>query len=178
MKKRILSLLLAGTLSLALMAGCSNPAGEPSASPGTTPTVTPSVTPSTTTPALSVVDQVWDQIATDLSDVLPAAMDLTGDDLKTTYGIDPADLTDYICKVPMMSATITEFFLAEVADGKMDTVKALVQARQEALADGFLYPSMVALVDDYQLVVNGNYILFCITEDADTAVEIFDGYTK
>ena len=33
-------------------------------------------------------------------------------------------------------------------------------------------------VEDYKLVVNGNYILFCITENADQAVEIFDDYTK
>ena len=39
-------------------------------------------------------------------------------------------------------------------------------------------PSLVELVEDYKLVVNGNYILFCITENADQAVEIFDDYTK
>ena len=98
--------------------------------------------------------------------------------LKSTYGIDPADLEDYVCKLPMMSAHITEFFIAKVKDGKMDAVKAALQARQEALAGGFLYPSLVELVEDYKLVVNGNYILFCITENADQAVEIFDDYTK
>ena len=67
-----------------------------------------------------LTDPVWEQIAADLADVLPSSMDLTGDDLKSTYGIDPADLEDYVCKLPMMSAHITEFFIAKVKDGKMD----------------------------------------------------------
>lgn len=227
MNQRILSLLLAGTLSLTLLAGCAPKGSESSKPPETTPMVTPTQpaeptetpgaapestpgaakpsqspkpsekpnaapsqkpqaspeatpvpTPSESPDTSSVVTQVWEQIAADLADVLPSSMDLTGDDLKSTYGIDPADLEDYVCKLPMMSAHITEFFIAKVKDGKMDAVKAALQARQEALAGGFLYPSLVELVEDYKLVVNGNYILFCITENADQAVEIFDDYTK
>jgi hypothetical protein len=242
MNQRILSLLLAGTLSLTLLAGCAPKGSESSQPPETTPMVTPTQpaehtetsvlpteppeteptetpgvapestpgaakpsqtpkpsekpnaappqkpqaspeatpvpTPSESPDSSSVVTQVWEQIAADLADVLPSSMDLTGDDLKSTYGIDPADLEDYVCKLPMMSAHITEFFIAKVKDGKMDAVKAALQARQEALAGGFLYPSLVELVEDYKLVVNGNYILFCITENADQAVEIFDDYTK
>ncbi len=234
MNQRILSVLLAGTLSLTLLAGCAPAGSETSQPPETTPMVTPTQpaeptetpvlptetpgaapestpeaakpsqspkpsekpnaapsqkpqaspeatpvpTPSESSDTSSVVTQVWEQIAADLADVLPSSMDLTGDDLKSTYGIDPADLEDYVCKLPMMSAHITEFFIAKVKDGKMDAVKAALQARQEALAGGFLYPSLVELVEDYKLVVNGNYILFCITENADQAVEIFDDYTK
>ena len=48
-----------------------------------------------------------------------------------------------------------------------------LNARAEALR-----ARLVELVEDYKLVVNGNYILFCITENADQAVEIFDDYTK
>lgn len=242
MNHRILSLLLAGTLSLTALTACAGgtaehtpppettppavqatPTPEPTATPEPSPQVEPTETPETApepkptpapeptavpkpvespkpaptptqppvptpapteppvpeeTPETSKVQKIWDQISRDLSDVLPPSADLTGDDLQSVYGIDPADLKSFLCKTPMMSASITEFFIAEVEDGKLDTVKAACTARQKALADGFLYPSMVELVEDYQLVTSGNYILFCITENASQAAEIFKSHME
>ena len=78
----------------------------------------------------------------------------------------------------MMSAHVTEFFIARVAEDKMDTVKTAVEARQATLASNLNYPGNDDMIKDYQLVVNGSYIFFAIVENADTAVEIFNGFTK
>ncbi|NCB64055.1 MAG: DUF4358 domain-containing protein [Clostridia bacterium] len=80
--------------------------------------------------------------------------------------------------IRMMSGNINEFFIAKVADGKMDTVKAACEARQKNLAGGFLYPSQTELVNNYKIVTSGSYLLFCITDDTDAAVQAFDTYAK
>ena len=49
-------------------------------------------------------------------------MDVDADTLSALYGIDAADLEEYICKMPMMSVQATEFFIAKVKDGKLDAV--------------------------------------------------------
>ena len=39
-------------------------------------------------------------------------------------------------------------------------------------------PAQLELVQNYQLVINGNYILFAVSEYAEEAVEIFNSYTN
>ncbi len=148
---------------------------KPSAKPSQTPSATP--TPSEK-PQASVVQSVWKDIsALDL----PASMiDLDADTLKAIYGIDSADLVEYVCKMPMMNTQATEFFIAQVKDGKMDAVKAAVEDRQADMdAQWSTYlPEQYGLVQNYKLVTSGNYILFAVSEYADDAVSIFDSYAK
>lgn len=100
--------------------------------------------------------------------------------LSALYGIDSADLEEYVCQIPLMNVQATEFFLAKVVDGKMDTVKAAVQNRQAALEEQWsLYlPEQLELVQNYKLITNGNYILFAVSYEADAVAEIFNRYTK
>ncbi|MEG0441723.1 MAG: DUF4358 domain-containing protein, partial [Oscillospiraceae bacterium] len=129
-------------------------------------------------PAAVKVADLWTKISDGLADALPAGMEPGGDTLSDLYGISTADLDEYYFRMPMMSAHVTEFFIAKVKSGKMDTIKAACAKRQGDLAGGFLYPDNITLVESYQLVTNGDYILFCITEKADKAVEIFNGALK
>ncbi|MEG1720746.1 MAG: DUF4358 domain-containing protein [Pseudoflavonifractor sp.] len=219
MNQKLLSLTIAGVLSLSLLAGCSAPAAKPSTPPETTPPVTaaPTTTPGaepTETPALpevtetpaesakpsdkpvasakptvkpeapakpstkpetSAVQSTW----TDISALdLPSLMDMDAELLTEFYGINAADLTEFVAKMPMMSAHVTEFLIAKVAPGKMDAVKKACETRQATLAGMNQYPDNIALVKDYQLVVNGDYILFAIDNYAKDMAEIFNTYTK
>ena len=76
--------------------------------------------------------------------------------------------------------TATEYFIAQVKDGKMDSVKASLEARQDALDQQWsqYLPEQYELVKNYQLVTNGNYVLFVVSEYADEAVSAFNTYTK
>lgn len=230
MNKRILSLALAGVLSLGLLTACGGgqdnvpetdtPAVEsPSASPETEPTPTPEETglPETTPPAeespseepsdtpsakpstppssapstkptptpapvepeptVDVVQSTWNAIS-QLD--IPSLSDVDAETLSALYGISTDDLVSYVCKMPAISVQATEFFIAEVKDGKMDAVKAAVEKRQADLVQQWsqYLPEQLELVENYQLVTSGNYILFAISEYADEAVSAFNSYTN
>ena len=110
-----------------------------------------------------------------LHDALPI-YDLLSD----FYGVDPADLVEYICKIPFMNTQATEFFIAQVQPGQMDTVKAALEARQAALQSQWsqYLPAQLELVENYKLVTSGDYILFAVTEYADDVVNDFNNNVK
>lgn len=162
------------------------PSAKPSAAPTTKPTTKPTATPKPTaaptatpapTPETSVVQSVWNEIS-----ALDMPMMTTVNDalLSSIYGINASDLVEYVCKMPAMNTTATEFFIGEVKDGKMDTVKAALEARQDALDEEWskYLPEQYELVQNYQLVTSGNYVIFVISDQADEAVSAFNTYAK
>ena len=148
---------------------------EPTEKPESTPEPTPEATPA---PAGDVsVTDIW--AAIESSAEFPSLMDVSDAVLADLYGIDVGtDLVEFVGKMPLMSAHVTEFLIAKVAAGRMDAVKDACEARAETLKGGNLYPSTVELVENYKLIANGDYLLFCIAENADQVVEIFNSYTK
>ena len=166
----------------------STPSSKPSAAPTTKPTQKPaesskpSATPAPTPtpeskPQTDVVASVWNDIS---ALELPSMTELDDSLLSSLYGINASDLVSYKCYMPLMGVHATEFFVAEVKDGKMDTVKAGVEKRQADLDTQWsqYLPEQYELVKNYKLVTSGNYILFAIGEQADQAVSIFNSYTK
>ena len=127
-------------------------------------------------PSASVVQSIWNQVS---GLQRPEMMDLDAALLSDLYGIDSADLVEFVAKMPMVSANITEFLIAQCAPGRVDAVKAACQARLETLqSSGSQYPETAALLDNYKLVTSGDYLLFCIDEHADAMVEAFNTYAK
>ena len=147
---------------------------KPTATPK--PTAAPTATPAPT-PETSVVQSVWNEIS-----ALDMPMMTTVNDalLSSIYGINASNLVEYVCKMPAMNTTATEFFIGEVKDGKMDTVKAALEARQDALDEEWskYLPEQYELVQNYQLVTSGNYVIFVISDQADDVVSIFNSYAK
>lgn len=160
----------------------STPSSAPSAKPTSTPkpTVKPTPIPTPTPeskPQASAVQSTWNDISKLSLPNLTAMDDAT---LSAMYGINASDLEEYVCMMPLMGVHSTEFFIAKVKDGKMDTVKAGIAKRQADLdAQWSQYlPEQYELVQNYKLVTNGNYVLFAISEYAGDAVTIFNSYTK
>ena len=137
------------------------------------PTQAPSEAPS----GESKVQAVWTGIS---AKELPGFMELDGETLSAHYGISADDLVEYVGKVPMVSVQATEFFIAQVKEGKMDTVKAGIAKRQGDLVEQWkqYLPAQLELVENYKLVTNGNYVMFAVTEYADDVVSIFNDCTK
>ena len=144
--------------------------------PSTKPTPTPTPTPESK-PQVSAVQSTWNDISKLSLPNLTAMDDAT---LSAMYGISASDLKEYVCMMPLMGVHATEFFIAEVKDGKMDTVKAGIAKRQADLdAQWAQYlPEQYELVQNYKLVTNGNYVLFAVSEYAGDAIDIFNSYTK
>ena len=141
-------------------------------------TQTPAPDPTEAPAGTTKVQAVWEAIATR---ELPFFDDSLDDQiLADFYGIDPADLVEYVWKMPFMNTQATEFFIAQVQPDKMDTVKAALENRQAALEEQWsqYLPDQLELVKNYKLVTNGDYIMFAVTEYADEVVTEFNTYTK
>lgn len=132
---------------------------------------------STPTAELSAED-VWNAVSAGRE--LPSFMDLDDGLLSDLYGIDAADLDSFVAKIPMMNVHATEFFIAKVKSGKMDTVKAGIAKRQADLDEQWssYLPEQLELVQNYKLAESGDYVLFAIYEDADDVVKAFNDCTK
>ena len=143
---------------------------KPSESPKPSESQQPSESPSA-----SAVQSIWNEVA-DLD--RPDMMDMDAALLSDLYGIESSDLVEFIGKMPLMSAHVNEFLIAQCAPGRVDAVKAACEARLETLKAGNMYPETLTLLENYKLVTSGDYILFCIDEHADAMVEAFNTYAK
>lgn len=153
---------------------------DPSVPPADISPQEPAGTSSTTPTTDSKVETIWSGILDNLGLAEAGFTSLDASTLSSMYGIDANDLTAYVAKLPMMGIEATEFFIALVKEGKMETVKNAIMSRQAALADTFrdYLPDQLALVENYQLVTNGDYVMFCVCKDADSAADVFHDYTK
>lgn len=123
-------------------------------------------------------EDVWNAVSAGRE--LPSFMDLDDGLLSDLYGIDAADLDSFVAKIPMMNVHATEFFIAKVKSGKMDTVKDGIAKRQADLEEQWssYLPEQLELVRNYKLAESGDYVLFAIYEDADSVVKAFEDCTK
>lgn len=89
---------------------------------------------------------------------------------------EAADLAFYM---PGESAVREEIFVARASGGAMDALKTICQARQADLeAEAKEYPAVGAYVKNARLVVEGDWLLFCVCADPDGAVEAFRNSVK
>ena len=155
-RNRLFALLLTGILSLSLLAACGKKDDAKEID----------------------IPALWTTITEKVE--LPDLMELDDTTLKDIYGIDPADLESYTARIPFMNVQATEFFIAQVQPGQMDTVKAALEARQATLQSQWsqYLPAQLELVENYKLVTSGDYILFAVTEYADDVVNDFNNNVK
>lgn len=155
-RNRLFALVLAGVLALGLLTACGSK----------------EETKEIDIPAL------WTSIEETVE--LPSMMELDDSTLKDVYGIDAADLESYVARIPMMNVHATEFFIAKVKDGKMDSVKEAIAKRQADLVTVWeqYLPEQYELVQNYKLETEGNYVLFCVCAQADEVVGLFRDAAK
>lgn len=142
--------------------------------PSETPAPSESQQP-TESPSASVVQSIWNEVS---GLERPSLLDVDAALLSDLYGIESSDLVEFVAKMPLMSAHVTEFLIAQCAPGRVDAVKAACEARLETLKGGNQYPETLTLLENYKLVTSGDYLLFCIDEYADEMVEAFNTYAK
>ncbi len=140
--------------------------------PSQTPSEAPSEAPAKSVTAAEVYTAV-SQAASVSYDDATAYIDAYYTTLSTS------DLADYVLYQPAMSAQIEEIFIAKVNSGKMDAVKAACKDRQAAMAeDAAFYVDTGAYVDSYQLVSEGDWVLFCVGANASGAATAFKDAVK
>lgn len=160
-KTRLFAAILSGVMALALLTACGSKDNNADAGDKNVD-----------------LTELWTTI--EEQNELPFLEQLDDETLSAVYGIDAADLESYVAKIPVMNVHATEFFIAKVKDGKLDTVtEALTQRQANLLVQWERYlPEQYELVENYKLQVNGDYVLFCVSEHADKVLELFNDATK
>lgn len=108
---------------------------------------------------------------------LPARTNMDTAMFKDTYGITTNHLSSYVVSTPMMNVHATEIAVFEVVDENgRQAVKAGIEKRVEALKAQWerYLPEQYELVKNYKVVDRGNYVLFVISEVADTIINNFN----
>ncbi len=155
MNKRFYSLTATGMLLL-LLAGCVqwSPAGK----------------------AAQKVSDMWSGIETAIGKTaMPNWMQTDDAKLKELYGIDAADLDEYVMKTTNDSNAADEYFIAKVKSGKMSAVEAAINGRKDALTTKWKdNQDISSYVSSGQVVKNGDYIMYAVSKDANKAADEFN----
>lgn len=110
-------------------------------------------------------------IMTAIEAASPVAMPADMDDsiLTGLYGIDMADVEEYVGKYSNVNISSDEILLVKAAKGKADTIKAACEARRDAKAsDCEMYlPGQYEKAKAGRVVVKGDYVFLVIGGDND-----------
>lgn len=149
------------------LAPSETPSVQPSEAPAEEPDPEPAKTPTAGSvyAAVSAAAGVSYDNATSYIDAYYTTLDLSA-------------LDDYVFYMPDMSAQIEEIVIAKVS-GDMSAVKSACLDRQAAMAEeAAFYGTTGAYVDSYQLVTEGDWLLFCVCEKTADAVSAFRSCVK
>ena len=163
------------------------PEVEPEQTPEVTPEPTPEPTPAPapeTTPAPApstgvTAADIWAAIVAAIGqDNLPAAMPAEGEMLEGFYGLTADAYSDIACMMPMMVVHATEFCIVRATDA--DAVQAAFARRLADLDNtwSMYLPDQYELVENAQIVVNGEWMMLVVSEYVDEAIAAFNAATK
>ena len=177
--KKTLSMALAATMVCGALTACGNKDTEKPED--NKPTETPDVeTPEVETPEVDTnvevdIEKMMETITTNA--YLPMMMPAGEAELEALYGINPGDVESYIINIPMMNVQATEIAIFKVADAeKAEVVKAGIQKRVSDLDNTWkqYLPDQYELVKNHQILAQGNYIMFSISDYNDYIKNVFD----
>jgi len=109
---------------------------------------------------------------------LPALIEVSGEQIKDFYYFDGAELLEEgIFKQAMMNVKATELVVVKLKSSKhYDAVKEGLTKRAEDIIETFstYLPDQYEDAKNYQIVRNGNYVLFSISHDQEAIKKAFE----
>lgn len=109
----------------------------------------------------------------------PAQMELSAQEVKDIYNIDPEKLEEYAIRVPMMNVKTNEIAIIKVKDAEyVAEVEAAAKQRAENVMKQFeqYLPDQYENAKNYKLITKGNYVLLVISDKADELVKVYDSF--
>ncbi|QDQ02163.1 DUF4358 domain-containing protein [Lysinibacillus fusiformis] len=109
----------------------------------------------------------------------PAQMELSAEEFRNLYNIDPDKLEDYSVRVPMMNVKTNEIAILKVKDAKdVAEVEAAAKQRAENVMKQFeqYLPDQYENAKNYKLITKGNYVLLVISDSADELIKVYDSF--
>lgn len=162
--KRILTSLLAVTLAMVVLAGCS--AGK-------------------NVPVKDIMAKVLEQVTSvkDLSSIDVTSKDLSAmdKDALTFMGIKTEDVEEGMVRFSMIGLQADEVIILKMKDkdsvtATVEAIKAHVEVKKESFKD--YIPENYTLVENHVLKTKGQYILLAISKDAEKITTIFEDSLK
>lgn len=154
-------------------------ANKPVAKPEVKPEVKPEQKPETEKPVetpLMSASELYSKVVT--SDMeLPSLLEMDSSFFADTYGIDTSILKSYKVQMPMMMVHASEIAVFELKDaGDASKVITGINKRIEGLKAqwGSYLPDQLELVNNYKTATKGNYVIFVVSEYADTIISNFN----
>ena len=117
---------------------------------------------------------VMETIENDFGNDLPMMMPADETVLQDFYGLTTEQVSDYAISLAAMNVHATEIIMVEAQEGKLEEVKAALDARMETVNSIW----STYLPDQYELVKNrktlevGNYLVIVIAEKADEIMKV------
>lgn len=121
------------------------------------------------------VNELWEEMQAALPDdqkIMGQSLDEAK--LLELYGLDDTLVESFVSTIPMMSAQIDETTIIKATEGNAEKVKEKILKRQEVMMTDAFYPELVEHVENYKLVVNGDYVIFAVGPHAETYVKSFE----
>lgn len=112
---------------------------------------------------------------------LPALNQMDSTYFADTYGIDTSLLKSYEVRMPMMIVHSTEIGIFELNNASdASKVIAGIEKRVEGLKNQWqsYLPDQYELVQNYKTATKGNYVIFVVSEHADTIISKFNAQVK
>jgi len=198
MKKTAASFLLVTALLGMLLTACSGKSNNnvESPSPTSTPTASESANPSpssepgqtqepeqTEKPDEKAEESSTDKIVNQMLKKIeqPSLFDLTEETLKDYYDIDRELIEDFTIKTPAINLISNEIAVVKVKDAKnIDAIKKSMEQRAKDVQKMFeqYLPEPYKNAQNYKIAVEGDYVLFLISESADDLVKAFKEAAK
>ncbi|WP_053984263.1 DUF4358 domain-containing protein [Niameybacter massiliensis] len=141
--------------------------------PETTPETKPEVTTMTASELMAKV------LTGDVE--MPGMMNMESAFFADTYGIDTSILKSYEVRMPMMMVHASEVAVFELNNASdASKVIAGIERRVESLKNQWqsYLPAQFELVQNYKTATKGNYVIFVISESADTVISNFNAQVK
>lgn len=121
---------------------------------------------------------IYNKITTEIE--MSAFMELQPDQVEDVYGLAPENIGEgSIFMLPMMNIRTSEISIVRLkSEDDFDIVKSAMEQRAANIQKTFetYLQDQYELSKKYQIVRNGEYVMFSITPDQEKAAEIFNSF--
>lgn len=100
---------------------------------------------------------------------------LREEEVRDLYNLSLDDVEEVMVKQAIIPASCGEIAIFHLKDEDMSKVTPAIDARMEQMKEEFsALPLQIAVVEQYQIAQNNNYVMFVIGEDAQKVIEYFN----
>ena len=123
------------------------------------------------------VTDIWNKISSTLDGKINANLLLSIDNVSELYGIDKKLIFDCIFVKSGTIVTPEEYLIVKVPESSISVVEQACLSRQQQLLSEWkdFGVNNVSIIDNYQMVRCGDYLLFGISENISQIVGLFQG---